>query len=117
VRGEALTVFGEGQQTRSLCYVDDTVAGILAVIASADPGPINIGNPEEHTVLELAQLVLQLAESPSVIKYLPLPTDDPSRRCPDITRARRVLGWTPTTSVVDGLRKTIEHFRTELGMC
>ena len=89
LRGEPLTVYGDGSQTRSLCYVDDEIAGLVALLDSALTGPVNIGNPDERTVLELAHLVLEVTGSHSPIVYVPLPTDDPTRRCPDITLAAR----------------------------
>ncbi len=108
--GSPLTVFGDGAQTRSLCYVDDEVGGLLALLDSAQSGPINLGNPDERTVLELARAVLAVTGSDSPLSFHPLPTDDPVRRCPDITRARALLGWTPTTSLEDGLARTVEYF-------
>ena len=103
-----LTVFGDGSQTRSLCYVDDMVHGILAMLDSDDPGPINLGNPVELTVLEIAELVLELVGSSSPIELQPLPQDDPTRRRPEITRAHSRLGWTPRVSVREGFARTIE---------
>ena len=112
ITGRPLTVYGDGSHTRSLCYVDDQVAGILALLDSSLTGPVNIGNPEELTVLELAHLVLELTGSASTISHGPLPSDDPAHRCPDITLARRDLAWEPTVSLVDGLQRTAEFFRT-----
>jgi dTDP-glucose 4,6-dehydratase len=112
ITGRPLTVYGDGSHTRSLCYVDDQVAGILALLDSNLTGPVNIGNPEELTVLELAHLVLELTGSASTISHGPLPSDDPAHRCPDITLARRDLAWEPTVSLVDGLQRTAEFFRT-----
>jgi dTDP-glucose 4,6-dehydratase len=103
-----LTVFGDGSQTRSLCYVDDMVNGILAMLDSDDPGPINLGNPVELTILEIAELVLELVGSSSRIELQPLPQDDPTRRKPDITRARSRLGWSPRVPVREGIARTIE---------
>jgi dTDP-glucose 4,6-dehydratase len=105
-----LTVYGDGSQTRSLCYVDDQVRGLLALLDADEPGPVNIGNPDERTVLELAGKVKELTGSTSQVVFEPLPTDDPTRRCPDITRARQALGWAPEVDLDDGLRRTIEHF-------
>lgn len=116
LRGEPLTVYGDGSQTRSFCYVDDTVEGLLRVMDSDTFDPINIGNPVEHTVLELAEKVLRLTGSRSSLVRRPLPADDPRRRCPDISRARRELGWQPHVSLEDGLTATIDYFRRELGM-
>lgn len=103
-----LTVFGDGSQTRSLCYVDDLVRGLAAMLDSTEPGPINLGNPTELTVCEIAELVAELVGSISQIECHPLPQDDPTRRRPDITRARDLLGWTPQVQLVDGLARTIE---------
>jgi dTDP-glucose 4,6-dehydratase len=109
LRGEPLTVYGDGSQTRSLCYVDDEVAGLVALLDSSLTGPVNIGSPDERTVAELATLVLEVADSDSPIVYLPLPTDDPTRRCPDITLAISELGWKPTTELRDGLAATMAY--------
>ena len=112
--GEPLTVYGDGLQTRSFCFVDDTVAGLLRLLEADIEGPLNIGNPDEHTVLDLAEHVLRLTGSHSRIVHRPLPADDPHRRRPDITRAQRKLGWEPRVSLDDGLRETIRWFRHEL---
>ncbi|MFJ7338424.1 NAD-dependent epimerase/dehydratase family protein [Streptomyces sp. NPDC101110] len=109
--GEPLTVTGDGRQTRSLCYVDDTVRGILAAAAHGMRGPVNIGNQTEITMLDLARLVVELAGSPSDIRYIERPVDDPAVRCPDITLARDKLGWEPQVRVEEGLRRTIAWFR------
>ncbi|MFI5829015.1 UDP-glucuronic acid decarboxylase family protein [Streptomyces sp. NPDC051578] len=111
--GEPLTVTGDGLQTRSLCYVDDTVAGILAMAAHGMRGPVNIGNPTEITMLELARLVVELTGSDSEIRFIERPTDDPSVRCPDITLARDKLQWEPRVAAEDGLRRTIAWFRAQ----
>lgn len=116
LRGEPLTVYGDGDQTRSYCYVDDEVAGILALLDTDVAEPVNLGNPDEFTVKELAKLVLELTDSPSEIVYLPLPVDDPTRRRPDITRARELLGWEPVVALPDGLQRTLEWYRAELGL-
>jgi dTDP-glucose 4,6-dehydratase len=108
--GRPLTVAGDGSQTRSLCYVDDTVAGVLAMAASDHAGPVNIGNPDELTVLQLADLVRRLTGSASEIEHIDLPVDDPRTRCPDISRARELLGWEPQTQLADGLKLTAEWF-------
>jgi dTDP-glucose 4,6-dehydratase len=109
--GDSLTIYGDGSQTRSFCYVDDLVAGLLAMIDAADvSGPVNLGNPEERTVLELAQIVLQVTGSSSEIEFHKLPTDDPLRRRPDISRARKLLGWAPVVDIHEGLGRTIEFF-------
>ncbi|WP_033319838.1 UDP-glucuronic acid decarboxylase family protein [Streptomyces yerevanensis] len=109
--GEPLTVTGDGRQTRSLCYVDDTVRGILAAAAHGMRGPVNIGNPTEITMLELARLVIELTGSRSQIRFIGRPTDDPAVRCPDITLARDKLAWEPRVSAEEGLRRTIAWFR------
>jgi dTDP-glucose 4,6-dehydratase len=108
--GEPLTVYGEGQQTRSFCYVDDEVRGILALLDSDYVGPVNIGNPNEFTVLELAKKVLEVTGSSSEIVYEPLPVDDPTQRKPDISLANRVLGWEPRVPLEEGLRATAAWF-------
>jgi dTDP-glucose 4,6-dehydratase len=110
IEGRPLTVYGDGSQTRSLCFVDDEVAGILALLDSDLTGPVNIGNPDELTVLELAHAVLSLTGSSSAIVYKPLPADDPTRRRPDITVARRELGWEPVVALEEGLRRTAASF-------
>jgi dTDP-glucose 4,6-dehydratase len=109
LRGEPLTVYGDGSQTRSLCYVDDEVAGLIALMDSSATGPMNIGNPDERTVLELAQVILELTESNSTLTYKQLPTDDPTRRCPDISLAKATLGWSPSTELRDGLARTAAY--------
>lgn len=111
--GEPLTVTGDGLQTRSLCYVDDTVAGILAMAAHGMRGPVNIGNPTEITMLELARVIIELTGSDSEIRFIERPTDDPSVRCPDITLARDKLQWEPRVAAEDGLRRTIAWFRAQ----
>ena len=116
LRGEPLTVYGDGRQTRSLCYVDDMVRALLALMGSGDgvAGPLNLGNPEELTVLELARRVLSLTGSASPVTFLPLPADDPRRRRPAIGRAVEQLGWRPRVGIEEGLRRTIEDFRRRL---
>ena len=116
LRGEPLTVTGDGSQTRSLCHVDDTVRGILALAASGRPGPVNIGNPDEATVLEIAERIIALAGSASGIEHIPFPEDDPMTRCPDITRARRELGWEPVIGWEEGLSGTLAWFAAQLGL-
>jgi dTDP-glucose 4,6-dehydratase len=111
LRGDPLTVYGDGAQTRSFCYVSDEVRGFLALLDADYVGPVNIGNPDEFTVLELAELVLELTKSPSKIEYRDLPIDDPTQRRPDITLARIVLGWEPGVPLREGLQRTIEWFR------
>jgi dTDP-glucose 4,6-dehydratase len=112
IKGEPLTVYGDGSQTRSLCYVSDLVRGVLAALERADELPVNLGNPEEVTVLELAQTIVRLAGSKSTIEFRDLPVDDPKQRRPDITRARSLLGWEPKVALEDGLGRTLEYFRT-----
>ena len=111
LRGEPITVYGDGSQTRSFCYVDDEVDGIYRLFTGDEAGPVNIGNPNEFTILELAEKVIALTGSGSVIEHRPLPTDDPTVRRPDITLARRALGWEPSVQLEEGLRRTIPHFR------
>lgn len=113
---QPLTVYGNGEQTRSFCYVDDLIAGLLLMMRSADEvvGPINLGNPGEFTIAELAALVIDQTGTAAGIEYFPLPQDDPIRRQPDITRAMTMLGWEPTIPLVDGLARTVEYFRTHL---
>jgi dTDP-glucose 4,6-dehydratase len=115
LRGQPLTVYGDGSQTRSLCYVDDEIAGLVALLDSSLTGPVNIGNPDERTVLELAEFILEVSGSASTIVFEELPTDDPSRRCPDISLARRELGWAPTTDLRAGLIRTIEYLARSVG--
>jgi nucleoside-diphosphate-sugar epimerase len=112
LNGDPLTIYGDGSQTRSFCYVDDLIRGIVGMIDSAEAGPLNLGNPEEFTVTEFARLVLRLTGSDSPVEHLPLPVDDPTRRCPVITRARQALDWQPQVRVEDGIRRTIEWFRS-----
>ncbi|MEO3783989.1 UDP-glucuronic acid decarboxylase family protein [Actinocorallia sp. B10E7] len=112
--GEPLTVAGDGSQTRSICYVDDTVAGVLAMAFNDAPGPVNIGNGAETTVLRLAQTIRRLSGSRSPIEFVPRPADDPSVRCPDVGLARRLLGWTPRVPPEEGLKRTIEWFAEQL---
>ena len=114
LEGSPLTVYGDGTQTRSLCYVDDEVAGLLALLDSGIVGPVNIGNPHEVTILELAERVIALTGSGSRTEHQLLPIDDPTRRCPDISLARRELGWAPRIDLDDGLRRTIKAFELEM---
>jgi len=115
LRGEPLTIYGDGQQTRSFCYVSDLIEGILCLSRSAEHLPTNIGNPVEFTILECAQVVLEVTGSTSEICFEPLPQDDPTRRRPDISKAKRVLGWEPQISLREGLRLSLDHFRESLG--
>jgi dTDP-glucose 4,6-dehydratase len=114
LRGEPLTVAGDGSQTRSVCYVDDLVEGLVALVKSDVPGPVNIGNPGEISMLELAKRVRAAVGSDSQIEFVRLPPDDPKRRCPDISLAREVLGWAPAIDLDDGLKPTISWFRDQL---
>ncbi len=116
LRGDDITIYGDGQQTRSFCYVDDLIEGFLRLMGSPDEvsGPINLGNPKEFTILELADCVLRLTDSPSKIVRRPLPQDDPRQRQPDITQAKALLDWEPTVSLEDGLEPTIAYFRKVL---
>ena len=111
--GQPITIYGDGKQTRSFCYVDDLIDGILKMMHSEKniSGPINLGNSDEFDLLELASLVLQLTESESEIKFELLPEDDPTRRQPDITKAKEILGWQPQIDLTTGLQKTIEYFK------
>jgi nucleoside-diphosphate-sugar epimerase len=110
LRGEPLTVYGDGTQTRSLCYVDDEIRGLVALLDSTLTGPVNIGNPDERSMLDLAHFVLEVTGSTSELVFHPLPTDDPTRRCPDITLARTELGWSPTVGLREGIERTIAYF-------
>jgi nucleoside-diphosphate-sugar epimerase len=114
LRGEPVTVYGDGSQTRSLCYVDDEVVGLMALLDSSLVGPVNIGNPDERTMLELADLVLELTASDSELEFLPLPTDDPVRRCPDITLATSELGWAPKVDLREGIARTIDYLAPQV---
>jgi len=115
LHGDPITIYGDGTQTRSLCYQSDLVAGLVAMMAcDHDPGPVNLGNPEEMTVREIAERVIALTGSDSPLQFCPLPADDPTRRRPDIAKARRVLGWAPRVSFADGLAETIEYYRARM---
>jgi dTDP-glucose 4,6-dehydratase len=110
IRGEDLTVYGDGSQTRSFCYVSDEIAGIMLLAKSDEHFPVNIGNPNEFTILECAELVLKVTGSKSRIRHEPLPQDDPKQRCPDISKARRLLGWEPKVDLESGLRLSLDYF-------
>ena len=118
LQGLPLTVFGKGEQTRSFCYVDDEIQGIVKLLMAGDSeeihAPVNIGNPQELTILDIARKVLELTGSRGEIVHEPLPEDDPKVRRPDITRAQRLLGWNPTVSLEEGLRRTIDYFKVKL---
>ena len=116
LRGEDITIYGDGTQTRSFCYVDDLIEAMVGVMATPDEftGPINIGNPQEFTIRELAEHILRLTESRSKLAFKPLPADDPKQRRPDIGLAKDVLGWSPTIELGEGLERTIRYFRGKL---
>lgn len=114
LRGESLTLFGDGSQTRSFCYVSDLIDGIYRLAMSKEHGPINIGNPVELTVRQFAEIILRLTRSRGRLICKPLPVDDPKQRRPDITKARNLLGWRPRVKLEDGLKKTIDYFRERL---
>jgi dTDP-glucose 4,6-dehydratase len=115
LRGEPLTIYGDGQQTRSFCYVDDLIEGILRLAKSEEHLPVNIGNPVEFTILECAQTILDVTGSKSQLRFVDLPVDDPTRRRPDITKARTLLGWEPKVPLRQGLEKSLDYFRSKLG--
>ncbi len=110
--GKPLTIYGDGSQSRSFCFVDDEVRGLVALLDSDHVGPVNIGNPNEFTMRELADIVIEVTDSSSEIVFEPLPVDDPTRRRPDISLARRILGWEPTTELRNGIALTAEYFRS-----
>jgi UDP-glucuronate decarboxylase len=114
--GKPLTIYGEGQQTRSFCYISDLIDGLIAMMNSGREitGPINLGNPGEFTIGDLANIVIDMTNSDSTVEYLPLPIDDPIRRQPDITRAKNQVGWAPTVPLAEGLETTIKHFKEHL---
>jgi UDP-glucuronate decarboxylase len=115
LRGEDLTIYGAGQQTRSFCYVDDLIGGLIGFMAQDETtGPINLGNPTESSMLELAEVVIRLTGSGSKLIFQPLPEDDPKQRCPDIAKAKALLGWEPKVALEDGLKETISYFRKQL---
>jgi len=113
LRGEPLTVYGDGNQTRSFCYVDDLIEGIVRLGQSDEHMPVNIGNPNEFTILECAEAVLQVTGSKSELRFEPLPEDDPTRRRPDITKARALLGWEPKVELKEGLEKSLDFFKAK----
>jgi UDP-glucuronate decarboxylase len=115
LQGEDITVYGDGLQTRSFCYCDDLIAGMLKLMDQPDHmGPVNIGNPIENTMLELAEAVIKATGSKSTVVYRPLPKDDPKKRCPDITRARDWLGWEPQVTLAAGLQQTIDWYKGQI---
>ena len=118
IKGEDITIYGDGQQSRSFCYVDDMIEGFIRMMNSESgfSGPVNMGNPDEFTMLELAENVLKLVGGKSKLAFLPLPIDDPKQRQPNITLAKEKLGWEPTITLEDGLKLTVEYFRKELSV-
>ncbi|MCU0733435.1 MAG: GDP-mannose 4,6-dehydratase, partial [Hyphomonas sp.] len=114
LRGEALTIYGNGSQTRSFCYVDDMIGGLMRLMASEEQMPVNLGNPEEFTMLELAEEVRAVVGADVPVVFQPLPKDDPRQRKPDIARAARILNWAPTVSLAQGLRPTVKWFEERL---
>jgi dTDP-glucose 4,6-dehydratase len=114
LRGQPLTIYGDGNQTRSFCYVDDLIEGILLLSRADEHLPVNIGNPDEFTILEAAQLILEVTGSKSELCLRALPVDDPARRCPDIAKARALLGWEPQITLKEGLERSLEFFRSHL---
>jgi dTDP-glucose 4,6-dehydratase len=115
LRGEPITIFGDGSQTRSFTYVDDEIRGFLALLDSELTSPINIGNDNEFTIAQLAELIVDVTGSSSELVYLPLPVDDPMQRKPDLTKARTLLGWEPTVQLREGIERTAEYFASRLG--
>jgi len=112
LKGEPLTVYGQGKQTRSFCYVDDIIEGLIQLMnTNSYPYPLNLGNPEEITIIELAKMIIDLTQSSSSLQFQPLPPDDPQRRCPDITKAKKILNWEPRTELDSGLKATIQYFQ------
>jgi len=114
LNGEDITVFGDGSQTRSFCYVSDLVEGIYRLMMSDESEPVNIGNPNEMTVLQLAERILKKTDNKSKIIFKPLPVDDPKQRRPDISKAKKLLKWEPVVSLEEGLDRTIEYFKEKL---
>jgi UDP-glucuronate decarboxylase len=116
LKGEDITIYGDGRQSRSFCFVDDLISGFIKLMNSDDEvtGPINLGNPNEFTIRELAEKVIEITESKSRLVFKPLPSDDPRQRCPDISVAKETLGWEPSIFLDEGLRITIEFFRESL---
>ncbi len=115
LKNKPLTIFGDGLQTRSFCYVSDLIEGLISIMHTDNVlGPLNLGNPEEHTILELAEIILKLTQSTATIEHNPLPSDDPIRRCPDISSVKEKIGWAPKIGLEQGLQKTIEYFKEKL---
>jgi len=117
LKGEPLTIYGDGLQTRSFCYVSDLIEGFISIMKSDNIlGPLNLGNPEERTILELAEIILKLTQSSASIEHKPLPSDDPIRRCPDISSVKEKISWMPKIGLEQGLQKTIDYFREKLNL-
>jgi UDP-glucuronate decarboxylase len=114
LQGTPLTVYGDGSQTRSFCYVADLVEGMMRLMNGEHMGPINIGNPGEYTILQLAEAIQKMINPDAQLSYKPLPQDDPKQRQPDITKAKNLLGWEPTINLEEGLKMTIEDFRSRM---
>jgi dTDP-glucose 4,6-dehydratase len=114
LQGKEITVYGKGNQTRSFCYVDDLIEGIKKLLDSDEPEPVNLGNPDEITILEFAKEIIELVQSKSRIKFLPLPQNDPKVRQPDITKARNILGWEPKVTRQEGLKRALQYFKKKL---
>ena len=116
LRGQDITIYGDGSQTRSFCYCDDLIKGLISMMETPDTitGPINLGNPKEFTIRQLAELIIELTGSPSKLKFLPAVSDDPQKRKPDITKAKEILHWEPTIELREGLLKTIDYFRNKI---
>jgi dTDP-glucose 4,6-dehydratase len=112
--GQALTVYGEGKQTRSFCYVSDLIEGICRLLESDEHLPTNIGNPQEITILEFAKRIVKMTGAKVAIEFKPLPQDDPKQRCPDITKAKRILNWEPKVGLEEGLKSTLAYFREQV---
>jgi nucleoside-diphosphate-sugar epimerase len=116
ILGENLTIFGDGTQTRSFCYIDDLVQGVMSMGRSESRGPINLGNPSERTLIDLAKIVLEITESESSVVFRDFPEDDPKRRCPDITTAKSVLKWEPSVEISDGIKRTMDWMKVSLSL-
>ena len=116
LRGQDITIYGDGSQTRSFCYCDDLIKGLISMMETPDTitGPINLGNPKEFTIRQLAELIIELTGSPSKLQFLPAVSDDPQKRKPDITKAKEILHWEPTVELREGLLKTIDYFRNKI---
>ena len=113
LEGDSITIYGSGEQTRSFCFIDDLIRGIVSMGLSDQSGPLNLGNPEERSLLDLAQIVLRITRSNSELVFLPLPEDDPKRRCPDITKAKELLNWSPLVGIEEGISRTAEWIASQ----